>query len=243
MLSLLELKIAAEERQISPRELLDLVVANQMDLRGISSIQKRYANILVEVQEIKDLLNKSTQEFIDNVTPEGNEELEILRDAMSAVLEIIGEFNSPDDEQAWLLSLVQETRNLISLPETPDIVDHIRVMSLHSSKGLSSKVVIITSCIEGLIPVHNQNLSEEEQIRQLEEQRRLFYVGITRCKTEPDSYPGTLILSSFVTMPYGQAKQIGLTVSRNRGFLTTRFIQELGPSCPPVINGHELMVD
>lgn len=236
--SYLKIKEAAVERQISPRDFLDLVVAGEVTLARTSNIQNRYKDILGEVQKINDLLNRSTQEMIDTIMPEENEELDTFRDAVLAAVEIVGEFNSPGDEQTWLSLLTQEIRNLISLPETPDEVDHIRVMSLHSSKGLSSKVVIITSCIEGLIPAHDHRLSEEEQIRQLEEQRRLFYVGITRCKIEPNVYMGTLILSSFVTMPFRQAKLIGLNVNGNPIRLhTTRFITELGPSCPETISG------
>jgi len=240
--SYLKIRSAAEERQISPRASLDLMAAGQLTLPRTSNIKNRYINILGEIQGIKDLLNRSVQEMIDTITPEDNEELEILRDALLAALDIVGEFDSPGDEQSWINSIVQETRNMISMPETPDEVDHIRVMSLHSSKGLSSKVVIITSCIEGLIPVHDYDLSAEEQARQLEEQRRLFYVGITRCKTEPNVYPGTLILSSFVTMPYGQALQLGLNVNVTRRFLTTRFITELGGSCPRAMSGADYLL-
>ncbi|NLV16257.1 MAG: ATP-dependent helicase [Syntrophomonadaceae bacterium] len=239
-ISYVKIKSAAEEREISPRELLDLAVGGEVNIPGTSSILNRYRDILTEMRVIKELLNRSSQELINTITPEENEELETLRDAVLAAQEIVGEFNSPGDEQSWINSIVQETRNLISMPETPDEVDHIRVMSLHSSKGLSSKVVIITSCIEGLIPVHDYDLSAEEQARQLEEQRRLFYVGITRCKTEPNVYSGTLILSSFVTMPYGQALQLGLNV--NRRFLTTRFITELGGSCPQAMSGADYLL-
>jgi DNA helicase-2/ATP-dependent DNA helicase PcrA len=53
-------------------------------------------------------------------------------------------------------------------------------MTLHSAKGLEFPVVLITGMEDGLIPLsRNSDLPEE-----LEEERRLFYVGMTRCKNK-----------------------------------------------------------
>ena len=58
----------------------------------------------------------------------------------------------------------------------------MRVMSLHKSKGLTSKVVIVAECIEGLVPTLDEDHTPDEAAANLEEQRRLFYVAITRCR-------------------------------------------------------------
>ena len=56
-----------------------------------------------------------------------------------------------------------------------------RIMSLHKSKGLSSPVVVIAGCIEGLLlTAPDQDKSPQEQQADLEEQRRLLYVGLAR---------------------------------------------------------------
>jgi DNA helicase-2/ATP-dependent DNA helicase PcrA len=56
--------------------------------------------------------------------------------------------------------------------------DHVSIMSLHVSKGLEFPVVFIFGVVDGIIPhvrnIHKANLLDEE--------RRLFYVGITRAK-------------------------------------------------------------
>ena len=52
-----------------------------------------------------------------------------------------------------------------------------------------SKLVVVMGCIEGMIPRIDYNAPHAERHRRLEEQRRLFYVALTRT-TE------TLILSS-----------------------------------------------
>ena len=54
--------------------------------------------------------------------------------------------------------------------------DTVKLMTLHASKGLEFSHVFITGVNQGLIPLHTRNDLEEE------EERRLFFVGITRAK-------------------------------------------------------------
>ncbi len=56
--------------------------------------------------------------------------------------------------------------------------DTVTVMTLHSAKGLEFPVVFITGFEEGIFP-HSRSLNNEEE---LEEERRLCYVGMTRAK-------------------------------------------------------------
>jgi len=56
--------------------------------------------------------------------------------------------------------------------------DVVTVMTLHSAKGLEFPVVFITGFEEGIFP-HSRSLNSEEE---LEEERRLCYVGMTRAK-------------------------------------------------------------
>lgn len=55
--------------------------------------------------------------------------------------------------------------------------DYIQLMTLHASKGLEFKVVIICGCEDGIIPLDQFYLDVD-----LEEEKRLFYVGVTRAK-------------------------------------------------------------
>lgn len=61
--------------------------------------------------------------------------------------------------------------------------DSVKLMTLHASKGLEFSVVFIVGMNEGLIPLcRDDDLDPKEERRRLEEERRLFYVGMTRAK-------------------------------------------------------------
>ena len=94
----------------------------------------------------------------------GARELRIL------VSNLMGSAETPVE----LLSLIVEA---VSQPEIPPDVTEVRIMSLHKSKGLSSPVVVIAGCVDGLLPAEPEKgtpIAQRTAI--LEEQRRLFYV-------------------------------------------------------------------
>ena len=129
--------------------------------------------------------------------------------------------------------LLDEIRTGVTQMETPTDVDFVRVMSLHKSKGLTARLVVVMGCNEGMIPRVDYDEPPLAQKRQLEEQRRLFYVALTRT-TE------TMILSSIAHIPTALALKMGLGV---QGGGASRFITELGPSRPKPIAGSVLLED
>jgi superfamily I DNA/RNA helicase len=79
--------------------------------------------------------------------------------------------------------------------------------------------------------------SPQERQAELEEQRRLFFVGLTRVKAlSGDNRPGVLVLTSSRSMLLADAMQSGIrpaNVQYGRAFVhTSRFIRELGPAAP-----------
>jgi DNA helicase-2/ATP-dependent DNA helicase PcrA len=63
-------------------------------------------------------------------------------------------------------------------------VDFVTLMTLHSAKGLEFDNVHIAGCDEGILPsrAYEADYTAEERKEKLEEERRLFYVGLTRAK-------------------------------------------------------------
>ena len=104
-------------------------------------------------------------------TVEARTRLENLAELLSAA----GEYDQRE-EGATLLGFLEEAALVNQSEMTGDEVDLVRLMTLHSAKGLEFPVVFISGMEEGIFP-HSRSLNEDGE---LEEERRLCYVGITR---------------------------------------------------------------
>jgi DNA helicase-2/ATP-dependent DNA helicase PcrA len=205
------------------------------------ALQLPYTNgIIASFREIIQSLNNlealpDLPAVIDQLFPDGQE---TTRDVRELALTVLESMEDEDREQ-----LMHDLSTAISQPEIPTEIEDVRIMSLHKSKGLSSPVTVIAGCIQGLLPrPPSDGLTPAEQVQYLEEQRRLFYVGITRVKAAPnDGKPGSLILTYSQEMPNKDARSVGIIPANQRYgsaiLHASQFIQELGPSAPAPIQG------
>lgn len=83
------------------------------------------------------------------------------------------------DPQTSLLSFLEEAALVSEVDKLEDGGDALTLMTLHLCKGLEFEHVMIVGCEEGLFP-HSNSVYDKEQ---LEEERRIMYVGMTRAKT------------------------------------------------------------
>ncbi len=190
-----------------------------------SQVTKR----LVELSALlEELLPLQGQALFDRLFPEDDPEFEQIRDVMSEV------FDAEEDAR----SILDQLRQNITQPELPTDVKYVRVMSLHKSKGLTADLVFVMGCVNGLIPKYPENVSARDSQRDLEEQRRLFYVAITRARKY-------LVISSARMLPIEMAFKMRLTFQQSRngfaGTIASEFLNEFGPTRPTPITGSELL--
>lgn len=135
--------------------------------------------------------------------------------------------------------LLTELREAITQPELPGSDgDIIQIMSLHKSKGLTRNVVVVAGCMAGTLPSIDPDDPPALQEQQYDEQRRLFYVGITRATD-------VLVISAAAKLPLADALRSGATVIR-RSYQNgmsmaqtafTPFLNELGAAAPSPLRG------
>jgi superfamily I DNA/RNA helicase len=210
------LRAHCERTGASPKGALDQCVAGTLQFDGVGALVKQYGELN---KILDDLRPRDLSDLVDTLMPEGDEAFGVMREA--ALLDL------PDlTSNAELLDCI---RTNVTQPTMPEDVDYVRVMSLHKSKGLTSRVAIVSACTHGLIPFVKDGDIATEAAATLEEQRRLFYVAITRCTEK-------LVISSAVSMARKFAWTIGARVSPGRGQTATtiasQFLDELGPNAP-----------
>jgi superfamily I DNA/RNA helicase len=199
-----------------------------LSLPHTRGVVEAFGGLIATLDGLEALPDLAT--VIDHLFPDGEVATRKLREIAIGVLGDI----PADDREALLEEVIQK----VSQPDIPSEIEDVRIMSLHKSKGLSSPVTIIAGCVEGLLPMRpDDSLPPAEQVQYMEEQRRLFYVGITRVKAVPAAGKlGTLVLTYSQRMPVGEALASGITPAQQRFGIAmlhaSRFIAELGPSSP-----------
>jgi DNA helicase II / ATP-dependent DNA helicase PcrA len=111
--------------------------------------------------------------------PEGADRWENVRELVASAANWSEEVPADDDDAATPLErFLAEAALLSSVDTVAGQEEGVTLMTLHTAKGLEWPVVVLTGMEHGLFPLARS----EEQIGGLEEERRLFYVGLTRAK-------------------------------------------------------------
>jgi DNA helicase-2/ATP-dependent DNA helicase PcrA len=123
------------------------------------------------------------KELEESDDPQDETRVENLAELVAVAREFA---DSPDDEDAEAglgpflerVALVADSDQIPDQPEEGDDSGVVTLMTLHTAKGLEFPVVFLTGLEDGVFP-HMRSLGDQTE---LEEERRLAYVGITRAQ-------------------------------------------------------------
>jgi DNA helicase-2/ATP-dependent DNA helicase PcrA len=139
-------------------------------LTMLTSAKKKLS--LPELYELT-LARSGYKNFIKDNTPEGDDRWENLEE----LHRVTTEFGSLEADES--LPLFLERVALVSdVDALTEDSQRVSLLTLHTAKGLEFPVVFMIGMEEGIFP-HSRSLSDPEQ---MEEERRLAYVGLTRAK-------------------------------------------------------------
>lgn len=111
--------------------------------------------------------------YKEDTSIEGQGRAENIREFLTAISDYVSSVEEPR-----LSGFLEEVSLITDIDTWDDKTNAITLMTLHCAKGLEFPVVFIAGLEEGLFPV-SRSMDEPEA---LEEERRLFYVGLTRAK-------------------------------------------------------------
>ena len=189
----------------------------------------RTVRLIDSWQELKRLLAEFGglvgTDLVNALMPPDGEDVALLR---TAAFEVV-----TDDMPPTIL--LEALGEMIRGPEVSQESEVIRVMSLHKSKGLTANLVVIVGMIDGLLPTTIRESPAADQ-EQMEEQRRLFYVALTRTRR-------ALVLSSGRRMRTDLARRMGMFRVPPGPIINSavsRFIGEVTPPAPPTLTPAQL---
>lgn len=125
------------------------------------------------VSELVELIAKRSGylDHLDDGTLQAEARIENVRELISV---------AKDYDDVGLAGFLEEVALVSDVDSYDESAEAITLMTLHSAKGLEFPVVFIVGMEEGIFP-HSRAQFDQEQ---LEEERRLAYVGMTRAKRE-----------------------------------------------------------
>ena len=159
----------------SVKEFVSMMIA----LRTLVEAKTRPSVIIEAILEQSGLL----AELSSSTDPQDEVRVENLKELVAVSMEYeetpfeeLGE-----DEEISLAGFLEKVSLVADADEIPEGEDHggvVTLMTLHTAKGLEFPTVFLTGMEDGIFP-HSRTLGEKDEI---EEERRLAYVGLTRAE-------------------------------------------------------------
>ncbi|WP_440880964.1 ATP-dependent helicase [Tenacibaculum sp. C7A-26P2] len=227
-----KLVIAANHYKKSIFEIIKNI--NRIDIKITQGTKSKLEGFLTMIQrfqveaqtknafEVADLVVKQTQLVKDlqkDGTPEGINKVENVQELLNGIKDFITD-KIETGEDASLTSFLEDVALATDFDSEKDDVPKVSLMTIHLSKGLEYPYVYIVGLEENLFPSAMSMNTRSE----LEEERRLFYVALTRAEK--------VAYLTYAQTRYRWGKLVDGEPSRFLGEIEDEFVEYLMPKTP-----------
>ena len=210
--------------------LIDIETNSEISTKARNSISEFVDNVIGtlrtmrEVYPVSKLIEKVIESidyyvYIDELYKGNKEEAEERKDNVKEFISVAMEFEQNSEEKDLETFLTGVA--LTSESSEEEEIDKVSLMTIHTSKGLEFPVVFIVGMEDGLIPIARAVRSMNDS--EIEEERRLCYVGITRAKE----------------ILYLTLTQKRTLYGKTNPSIASRFMEELPKECIERLNSAE----
>lgn len=212
----------ANERRIGVGDALsnlELVPVSAAASKKLADFNAKLVDCVSYAQDASHTVTGLTEKILEDFgytealkkekTLESASRLENLDEFLTVTKRFDDNFEAEDDESLPINDFLSEVTLLSDQDDIEDDGNQVTLMTLHAAKGLEFPVVFLVGMEDGIFPLSRAMLEED----QLEEERRLAYVGITRAREK------LYLTNAFSRTMYGK------TTSNP----ASRFVQEIKP--------------
>lgn len=165
-----------------------------LDVDNISTIKsgtatklKDFSTLIMKLQEAQKkyslpeflglVLERSG--YLKELHESNTDEDEIRIENLQELVNVANEFE-PDEEDNVLGEFLSQVSLVSDIDGMDEIANNVTLMTLHASKGLEFPIIFLAGCDEGIFP----SARCSNTLSELEEERRLMYVGVTRAENK-----------------------------------------------------------
>ena len=135
-----------------------------------------------EILSVSQLLEEIIEQtgYVDELRAEGTDEAEARIENINELISKTVAYEESTDEPS-LSGFLEEVALVADIDDVDSESDYVVLMTLHSAKGLEFDNVYLAGMEDGLFPSY-MSITSDNAAAEIEEERRLAYVGITRAK-------------------------------------------------------------
>jgi DNA helicase-2/ATP-dependent DNA helicase PcrA len=163
------------------RRIGDRKILGPKMLKGLGELMALVERLAAraEVAEVPDLIVELLEatRYVEDLKAEGTVEAQSRVENLQELINAAREFGERSDDKS-LHAFLDSVALIADIDELAEGKGAVTLMTLHSAKGLEFPVVFMTGMEEGIFP-HSRSMNDDGE---LEEERRLCYVGMTRAR-------------------------------------------------------------